>query len=198
MTTDNRATKEDLRDVDFVDAEELASDGYFVYRTGILTSTTLATQTVLINQQDSLDVLNNVDNSIEENDRIYISGSTAADGYYTVGLILDDTSFTVNELILDSVGGTIFYMHPAGSTKIGVDTTLLDNSDGENLQEVLQDLDQAITDGYAGSPPANQIGQVLYSIDGETFQRALPVTSKNGWLVNNCGIHIVTIPPGDD
>lgn len=37
----------------------------------------------------------------------------------------------------------------------------------------------------------NGIGQLLYSIDGSTFKAAQPVTSNQGWLVNNQGILIV-------
>ena len=39
--------------------------------------------------------------------------------------------------------------------------------------------------------PADCIGQVLYSIDGLTFSVSLPVSTKNGWLVNNCGLLLI-------
>lgn len=40
-------------------------------------------------------------------------------------------------------------------------------------------------------PPATQVGQVVYSVDGSTFTVQLPLTSRHGWLVANDGIHIV-------
>ncbi len=46
--------------------------------------------------------------------------------------------------------------------------------------------------GTGGSlPGAELVGQVLYSVDGVTFEPRLPVTSKEGWLVNNAGILLV-------
>ena len=50
---------------------------------------------------------------------------------------------------------------------------------------------QAGFDGDFGTPAATQECQVLYSVDGSTFQPALPVTSVQGWLVNNQGCLIV-------
>ncbi|MCK5495746.1 MAG: hypothetical protein KAI80_04990 [Hyphomicrobiaceae bacterium] len=43
----------------------------------------------------------------------------------------------------------------------------------------------------AAFPPASQVGQVVFSVDGLTFLRELPVTDQHGWLVNNNGILIV-------
>jgi len=194
----NKISRIDITDSEFVDAVELVSDGYTVYRTGSLTSTSSSSKAVLINSANDLDILDNVDEPVQVLDRIYITGSTAADGYYTINSIISNVSFSVLEDILDSTGGTIFYIHPSGASKVGVDTTLLGNSSANNLQDVISDLDQSISDGYNGTPAASQVGQVLYSIDGETFQKALPVTSCGGWLINNCGIHIVNIPPEDE
>lgn len=42
-----------------------------------------------------------------------------------------------------------------------------------------------------GLPPATQLGQVLYSIDGASFTVQLPLTSCHGWLINNDGELIV-------
>lgn len=43
----------------------------------------------------------------------------------------------------------------------------------------------------AAFPPASQVGQVVFSVDGTTFLRELPVTGPFGWLVNNDGILLV-------
>ena len=45
--------------------------------------------------------------------------------------------------------------------------------------------------GGTGLPPATQVGEVLYSVNGTSFTARLPVTSDEGWLVNNDGILIV-------
>ncbi|NJO18688.1 MAG: hypothetical protein HC877_24070 [Thioploca sp.] len=62
MTGDNSIAKEDVSDVDFVDAEELLSDGYFIYRTLSLLNTVSATRTVTILVSNIYDRLDNVDN----------------------------------------------------------------------------------------------------------------------------------------
>lgn len=45
--------------------------------------------------------------------------------------------------------------------------------------------------GDGALPPATQQCQVLFSVDGSTFEPVLPVTNANGWLVNNGGCLIV-------
>jgi len=42
-----------------------------------------------------------------------------------------------------------------------------------------------------GLPNANQVGQVLYSVDGINFKAETPITSANGWLVNDQGYLLV-------
>lgn len=41
------------------------------------------------------------------------------------------------------------------------------------------------------SIPATEVGQVLISVDGLTFSAHLPLTSVNGWLVNDPGLMLV-------
>ena len=53
--------------------------------------------------------------------------------------------------------------------------------------------DEAASKAYvdlvaSGGVPATEAGQVLLSLDGSTFEAALPLTSRNGWLVNNSGL----------
>ena len=50
---------------------------------------------------------------------------------------------------------------------------------------------KSLTLGSGALPPATQVGQVLFSVSGSTFTVELPVTSAEGWLVNNEGILIV-------
>jgi hypothetical protein len=54
--------------------------------------------------------------------------------------------------------------------------------------------------GGSGLPPATQAGQVIFSVDGATFEASLPLTAPDvpgvpfgsaGWLVNDLGVLIV-------
>lgn len=49
-----------------------------------------------------------------------------------------------------------------------------------------------VTIAAAAFPPANDIGQVLLSVDGATFEVRLPITSEAGWLVNDDG-HLLVV-----
>lgn len=40
-------------------------------------------------------------------------------------------------------------------------------------------------------PTASRIGQVLYSENGSTFTAELPITSPQGWLVNDEGLLVI-------
>jgi len=42
-----------------------------------------------------------------------------------------------------------------------------------------------------GLPKPTQVGEVLYSVNGENFSVAIPLTSDQGWLVNDQGILLV-------
>lgn len=44
---------------------------------------------------------------------------------------------------------------------------------------------------FNGMPAASTVGQVLYSTDGSAFTAEKPVTSEDGWLVNESGLLIV-------
>jgi hypothetical protein len=197
----NKISRTDIDDSEIVDAIELASDGYYVYRTVSLISTTSSTREVKISISADLDRLDNVDEPLQIGDKIEVIGNAAA-GRYTVEEIIDVTdTFKVLESILDSTGGTADFIHPAGASHIGVNSYNFDNTSSTNLQEILEDFDAAITeaDGYSsGLPDASQIGQVLFCVDGSKFVRSMPVTSSQGWLVNNSGVLIVNVAPGDE
>ena len=52
----------------------------------------------------------------------------------------------------------------------------------------------ATANAYAdsvGVPAATQKGEVLFSVDGVSFEVKLPITTKNGWLCNNDGLLLV-------
>jgi len=186
----NRVSKTDVDDREFVDAEELASDGYTnSYRTVALVSTTAATRNVVIDSSGPIDVLSNVDEPLQESDIVEVQGNAAA-GRYTVELIIDDVTFRVFESIPDSTGGTANLYHPAGATKVGFDPSNTNSTDATNVQDAIEDLDAAIADGYV-NVAAECVGQVFFSVDGQTFEPALPITSSQGWLVNDQGILLV-------
>jgi hypothetical protein len=191
MSSSGSIKKEDVFDTDFVDAYELASDGYSVYRTSSLVSTTASTKQVVIVNSTIFDRLDQVDASLEVGDRVRVYGN-AADGYYTVSNIINPTTFSVIESILDSTGGYCDFIYPAGSTKVGIDNSKLRFTDSKTLQGALEDLD-----GYLSTPP-NGVGQVLFAISPTKFSVAMPVTSNQGWLVNDQGILLVNQVYPDD
>lgn len=110
-------TKADVKDLDFIDAPELASTNKTNYRSGTsLVSTTSATKTVVFITGT---LLVNGDLPPEPGDSIVLSGTSAADGTYTVATIVDDETLTVSESIADSSGGSAAFMYPAGASKVG-------------------------------------------------------------------------------
>ncbi len=143
--------KEDVLDVDFRDAVELASDGYFVYLTTSIVTTTSGTNTIVVTlPADGEGLKSSFDHPVNHNDRIRLVGTSGgvADGYYTVNLVLNDTSFTTNQPIVSSTGGTIYFMHPSGSSGIGIDSSNLSNTGANNLQDAIQDIDVSISNIY--------------------------------------------------
>ena len=192
MTSSNGIAKEDVKDTDFVDAEELASDGYFVYRTVSLVSTTSLSRTVTISVSNIFDRLDNVDAPLQVGDRIEIYGNAAA-GFYTVESIPTATSFVVIQSIADSTLGSADFIHPAGALKVGFDSTQVTFTDKSTVQEALEDLD-----GYIGLRSPNDVGQLLFAIAADKFSVAMPVTSNQGWLVNDQGILLVNQVYPDD
>lgn len=78
------------------------------------------------------------------------------------------------------------------------ETTLISRSgndmlfkDGNNPSDVT--LTQLLATGGGALPPATQIGQVLFSVNGTTFTVEQPLTEYGGgWLINDDGELIVT------
>lgn len=187
----NRISRTDVVDADFVDAIELASDGYSdSYRTVGIVSTTNSSGNVVISTPTVIDRLDNIDEPVQVGDIFEIPTGVAA-GFYTVAAIIDpDNTFSVLEPIPDSVGGSGNLYHPSGATKVGFDPRNTSSTSATNVQEAIEDLDAAIGDGYV-NVSAQCVGQVFFSVDGSTFEPALPITSSQGWLVNDQGILIV-------
>lgn len=142
--------KEDLADLDIIDSVELASDGYFVYLTTTLVSTTNAGSLITINiPSDGEGIITGRDHPVAPGDRVRLTGTSGglADGYYIVNLPITDTSFSVTSSIASSTGGTINFMFQGGAKSVGFDKlnyTAI-HVTHTNVQEAIQDLDLAIT-----------------------------------------------------
>jgi len=132
--------KEDLADLDIVDALELGSDGYYVFLSAIgqIVSTTSSTKTVVITGF----LLNDRDNPVESGDRLRLVNTSggSADGYYLINTVLSTTSFTVLENINDSAGGDGYFMFVSGAKKVGFDPTGIGVTTATNLQDAIKDI----------------------------------------------------------
>lgn len=157
--------KADIVDADIIDAYELRSDGAasFAYVTGVtVVSTTAATKRVVISGYS----LRDLDDPAEPDDIVVIIGSAAA-GTYTIDTVIDATTFSVNENIVDSVGGTATFQHPPGATKIGFDPTGLTNVTAHAVQEAIQELDAAITSGGLTAEAHKTLRQLIHLADSD-------------------------------
>ena len=132
--------REDLEDLDIVDAVELASDGTAEIFTGAtVTSTTSSSKQVVLSGVD----LYRDPEQLEPDDLITLSGTPEADGDYTVDTIVNSTTFTVNEAISDSTGGTCDAFHPPGASKVGIDPTNISGVTATDVQEAMEELSAA-------------------------------------------------------
>jgi len=145
--------KSDITDRDLIDSDELISDGYKIYLTSTLVSTSL-TKVIVINlPSDGEGIITGRDHPVEQYDRVYLFGTSGgnADGYFIVNEILDDTSFTVFESINNSSDGYVVFMFPVGAGLIGFDPTGLTTITAHNVQDAIKEADQSlvnITNNY--------------------------------------------------
>ena len=166
--TQNRPLKSDVSDNEIVDAYELRSDGYHVYLTGPIVSTTSGTKTVVINSSFALDTY---DDPVASGDRFRLLGSTGADGYYIIDQILSSTSFSVLESINTSTGGDGYFMYTAGGLHVGFDRLRYPavNVVHDNVQQAIEDLDLAISGGGGGGLTPTQhatLRELIHLADG--------------------------------
>jgi hypothetical protein len=157
-------TKDDLSDVDFVDAPELESDGLSSFLTGItVVSTTSSTRRVVFS---GVYILNDPAQRIEPDDFIILAGTTGgADGTYTVESVVDDVTLVVAEAIVDSTGGTAAFRWPPGAFRVGFDPTGLSHTTAHTLQEALADLDAEISAGGLTEAQHRILRQLIHFID---------------------------------
>lgn len=91
----------------------------------------------------------------------------------------DLSTITVPEPVLPDAGIASAYVKlVTGQTSITTDTHVTD------AREFLEPRESALES-------ANQIGEILFSIDGVSFTAQLPLTNGNGWLVNDDGTLLV-------
>lgn len=141
----NQLRKSDITDTEFLDQEELTSDGSFVYLTTSVISTTASTKTVVVSlASDGEGLITGEDHPAESGDIVILTGTSGANGQYSIDQVLSDTSFTVVEAILDSTGGSADYHYRAGAKVIGFDPTGLTSIFAHNVQEALAELDASI------------------------------------------------------
>lgn len=132
--------REDIEDVEIVDAGELASDGTTTYVTGAtVVSTTAATKRIVFS---GVDLIYDKDERAESGDKVTLSGTSggAADGTYTIDSVIDSVTVDVVESISDSTGGAADLIHPPGAGKVGCDPTTIFNVTADNVQEALEQL----------------------------------------------------------
>lgn len=167
MTAGNRVGIEDVLDSDFVGARELASDGTDVYLIlPIVSTTALGVVTLNITSLPN-GLIRDREAPVEIEDILLISGATpaGADGYYTVNSI-DEDEVTVAESMIASTGGSAEFVHPSGASRTGFDPTALANTDADNVQDAIEDIDFAVTGGGISANTHKILRQLIHLADG--------------------------------
>lgn len=143
----NQIRKSDVTDNEFLDQEELTSDGTFVYLTTTVVSTTSGTKVVVIDlPADGQGIFFGRDHPSEPGDIAVITGTSGGlgDGEYTIATVIDDTSFSVVEAIGTSTGGSVDFHYVPGAQRIGVNPTGLSHVTSNNVQDAIEELDAAV------------------------------------------------------
>lgn len=123
----------DLSDLDFFDANELSSDGYAVYQTGTVLSCTAVTKTIVCDI-----FLYDRDDPAQAGDKVFLSGTSNADGYYYIEQILNQNTFTVTTSINNSTGGIAALIYNSGARLIGFEPET--NIPANNVQDAIKYL----------------------------------------------------------
>jgi hypothetical protein len=135
--------KEDLADLDIIDAAELISDGYSVYLTTTLVSTNSVGNVVTINlPPDGEGLITGRDHLAQAGDRVRLIGTSGGlgDGYFIINSIIDETSFNITSSIVSSTGGTIHFMYREGARQVGFDPTGLSVVTAHNVQDAIREI----------------------------------------------------------
>ena len=172
-------TKADLKDVDFVDAYELKSDGraitpasVYLTTTGVSTTPGVSTSTVVSTMpSDGEGLLTSADHPVQVGDFLFISGSIPsgiADGKYTVASIVDDTTVTVEGVVPSSTGGTLTWVYPAGASEVGFDPTGQSFTTATTVEQALLDIANALPVGSSITDQQHKtLRQLIHLADGQ-------------------------------
>lgn len=161
--------KEDIFDLDILDAGELKSDGYSVFASNVdILSTDHNTKNIVVSNFYLL----SPDEYVESGDRILLSNTITADGYYTVNEVINGTTFSVIESIENSTGGKCTFMYNAGASNIGLDPTGMQSVTAHNVQDAIFQLDKKIDTVSSGTgtdltkPEHTILRQLTHLADG--------------------------------
>lgn len=135
--------KEDLYDLDIVDAIELLSDGYSIYLTATLVSTTSAGSVIdIVLPSDGEGLITGRDHLAQSGDRVRLIGTSGGlgDGYFIIDSVITETSFSITSSIASSTGGTIYFMYPSGAKSVGFDPSGLITITAHNVQDAIKEI----------------------------------------------------------
>lgn len=161
----NTITKSDLSDIDFVDSQELISDGYYsnagMYLISTIVSTTSGSKEIVINlPADFEGISDKSEHPAASGDYVWLSGTSGADGYYTIDQIIDNLTFSVIENINTSTGGNINFFYSVGSKQVGFNPTGLTYISSNNVQDAIKEVDSVL--GTLGALPSGAHGSILF------------------------------------
>jgi hypothetical protein len=174
--------KTDIEDGAIVDAIELASDGTVSFKTTSVTDVVSGLMTM--NLSAPYFGLSIGDETVEPGDIFVLTGASAGDGTYVVDTVPSNDTLTATPALPDSTGGSVEFKHPCGALKVGIDPSSVPNVAATNLQTALEELGAAIT---ISLPVPTEVGQVLFSRDGSSFELTQPIVGRRGWLTNRRG-----------
>ena len=159
-------TVEDVEDVEFVDAVELISDGSTAYKSVSISSTSSIASTITISTSPPLNLDGFVygDDPVEPGEKITITGSTGADGTYTIDTVVDNNNITVVEPIVNSTGGSGSIRRLPGAKLVGVDPTSLTNVSANDVQTALEHLDSSISAGGLTPATHDTLDQLVHAV----------------------------------
>ena len=174
-------SKADVADLDFLDAEELQTDGSFVFLTTTVASTNSGTQTVTIDlPADGEGIKTGRDHIVEPGDKVELSGTSGGlgDGIFTVATVPTDLTFTVVEAIGTSTGGSIDFKYVPGAEAIGFNTANQNISSFNDVQRSITEVaNAALLDDdpgsvgvtYAVTYVGNKVTQELWTNTSNAF-----------------------------
>jgi hypothetical protein len=184
----NQISKTDVTDNEFLDQEELESDGTFSYLTAAVVSTTAGTHRVVISlPADGEGILTGRDHPVEPGDFVIITGTSggSANGRFTVSTVAE-LYFSVSETIATTTGGSVNFYHRAGAARIGINPDGLHVVTSNNVQHAIEQLDAAFGGGTA-----------ITAADHKIIRELIHLADEGGPFEGfPSGVYQETLPPG--